>query len=111
MACGLGFVILHGREWTNLIAEGLSLPVFPVPPGHAGSAEFVDVTKTVPQFAATFFGLTGMHMLHVTLGVVYLGVIALRKWFIPILLGLWLVRLAGNAGLQSVPLRRARAAD
>ena len=32
MACGLGFVILHGREWTNLIAEGLSLPVFPLPP-------------------------------------------------------------------------------
>ena len=27
MACGLGFVVLHGREWTNLIAEGLSLPV------------------------------------------------------------------------------------
>ena len=25
MACGLAFVILHGREWTNLIAQGLSL--------------------------------------------------------------------------------------
>ena len=96
MACGLGFVILHGREWTNLIAEGLSLPVFPVPPGHAGNAEFVDVIKTVPQFAATFFGLTGMHMLHVTLGVVYLGVIALRRWFIPILLGLWLFAWLGT---------------
>jgi hypothetical protein len=65
-------VVLHGREWTNLIAEGLTLPVFPVPPGEAGNAEFVNVTKTAPQFAATFFGLTGMHMLHVTLGVVYL---------------------------------------
>src|SRR5260370_25893686 len=32
-----------------------------------------------------------MHMLHVTLGVVYLGVIALRRKFIPILLALWLV--------------------
>jgi heme/copper-type cytochrome/quinol oxidase subunit 3 len=32
-----------------------------------------------------------MHMLHVTLGVIYLGVIALRRKFIPILLGLWLV--------------------
>ena len=96
MACGLGFVVLHGREWTNLIAEGLSLPVFPTPPGEAGNAEFVNVTKSVPQFAATFFGLTGMHMLHVTLGVVYLGVIALRKWFIPILLGLWLVAWLGT---------------
>jgi len=46
MACGLGFVVLHGREWTNLIAEGLTLPVFPVPPGEAGNAEFVNVTKT-----------------------------------------------------------------
>src|SRR5260370_36946962 len=32
-----------------------------------------------------------MHMLHVTLGVIYLGVVALRRKFIPILLGLWLV--------------------
>ncbi|HTR67569.1 MAG TPA: hypothetical protein VMH85_17445 [Terriglobales bacterium] len=91
MACGIGFVILHGREWTNLIAEGLSLPMFPVPPGHHGSAEFAEVSRSVPQFAATFFGLTGMHMLHVTIGVIYLGAVAFRKKFIPILLGLWLV--------------------
>jgi cytochrome c oxidase subunit 3 len=51
----------------------------------------VDVAKNVPQFAATFFGLTGMHMLHVTLGVIYLGVVALRRKFIPILLALWLI--------------------
>ena len=64
--------------------------------GEAGNPEFLNVTKSVPQFAATFFGLTGMHMLHVTLGVVYLGVIALRKWFIPVLLGLWLVAWLGT---------------
>src|ERR1700730_10907326 len=81
MACGLGFVILHGREWSKLIAEGLTLPVFPHAPGSETSGEFVSVAKTVPQFAATFFGLTGMHMLHVTLGVVYLGVVALRRTF------------------------------
>jgi cytochrome c oxidase subunit 3 len=91
MACGTAFVILHGHEWSNLIAEGLTLPVFPAVPGHEASKEFANVSKTVPQFPATFFGLTGMHMLHVTLGVVYLGIIALRKKFIPILLGLWLV--------------------
>ena len=91
MACGTAFVILHGREWGKLIAEGLTLPVFPVVPGAEGASEFANVSKTVPQFPATFFGLTGMHMLHVTLGVIYLGVIALRRKFIPILLGLWLV--------------------
>jgi cytochrome c oxidase subunit 3 len=90
MLCGAGFIILHGREWTNLIAEGLTLPFFPVVPGHEAASEFATVSKTVPQFAATFFGLTGMHMLHVTLGVIYLGVVALRKKFIPILLVLWL---------------------
>ena len=90
MACGAGFVILHGREWNHLISEGLTLPLFPAVPGHEASAEFANVTKTVPQFPATFFGLTGMHMLHVTLGVIYLGIIALRKKFIPILLALWL---------------------
>ena len=91
MACGTAFVVLHGREWSNLIAEGLTLPVFPTVPHHTASAEFSNVAQTVPQFPATFFGLTGMHMLHVTLGVIYLGVIALRRKFIPILLGLWLV--------------------
>ena len=90
MACGLGFVILHGREWNKLISEGLTLPAFPKMPGSETTGEFANVAKTVPQFAATFFGLTGMHMLHVTLGVVYLGVIALRRKFIPILLVLWL---------------------
>jgi len=96
MACGVGFIVLHGREWSNLIAEGLTLPVFPAPPHAHGAAEFMNVTKNVPQFAATFFSLTGMHMLHVTIGVIYLGVIALRKWFIPILLGLWLVAWLGT---------------
>src|SRR4029077_13301561 len=88
--------ILHGREWTKLIAEGLTLPVFPKQPGQAAGGEFADVSKTVPQFAATFFGLTGMHMLHVTLGVIYLGVIALRRNFIPILLVFWLAAWLGT---------------
>src|SRR5712671_4110294 len=74
MACGIGFIVLHGNEWSNLIGEGLSLPMFPAVPGHEAEAEFVNVSKTVPQFASTFFTLTGMHMLHVTLGVIYLGV-------------------------------------
>jgi cytochrome c oxidase subunit 3 len=91
MLCGTGFIILHGREWSNLIAEGLTLPMFPSVPGHHAAAEFADVSKTVPQFPATFFGLTGMHMLHVTIGVIYLGIIGLRKKFIPVLLGLWLI--------------------
>lgn len=96
MACGMGFVILHGREWNKLIAEGLTLPVFPKMLGQESAGEFVDVSKTVPQFAATFFGLTGMHMLHVTLGVIYLGIIALRRNFIPVLLVLWLAAWLGT---------------
>src|SRR5260370_2088100 len=91
MLCGTGFIILHGREWSNLIAEGLTLPMFPKVPGHEAASEFRNVSKVVPQFGATFFTLTGMHMLHVTLGVIYLGVVALRRTFIPVLLGLWLV--------------------
>jgi heme/copper-type cytochrome/quinol oxidase subunit 3 len=91
MVCGTAFIVLHGREWSKLIAEGLTLPMFPAVPGHEAASEFANVAKNVPQFPATFFGLTGMHMLHVTLGVIYLGVVALRKKFIPILLVLWLV--------------------
>src|ERR1700676_2506008 len=40
MACGMGFVILHGREWSKLIAEGLTLPVFPKLSGPAAAGEF-----------------------------------------------------------------------
>ena len=96
MACGMGFVILHGREWSKLIAEGLTLPVFPKLPGHEAVGEIANLAQNVPQFAATFFGLTGMHMLHVTLGVIYLGVVALRRNFIPILLLFWLAAWLGT---------------
>src|SRR5438132_3304963 len=43
MACGMGFVILHGREWSKLIAEGLTLPVFPKLSGAAATGEFANV--------------------------------------------------------------------
>ncbi|MFB3812809.1 MAG: hypothetical protein ACE14L_01760 [Terriglobales bacterium] len=91
MACGTAFIVLHGLEWSTLIAEGLTLPVFPEVPGHKVAEELANIAQTVPQFPATFFGLTGMHMLHVTIGVIYLGVIALGRKFVPILLGLWLL--------------------
>jgi len=90
MAFGTAFIVLHGMEWTKLIGEGLTIPGFPRPAG-AESGELVEISKAVPQFAATFFGLTAMHMLHVTIGVIYLGVVSLRKWFLPILGVIWLV--------------------
>lgn len=61
MAGGLGFVVLHMREWFHLFHEG----VYPWTNPYG-----------VPLFGGTFFGLTGMHMLHVTIGVIYLGIIA-----------------------------------
>src|SRR5207253_4528332 len=63
MFFGAAFIVLHGMEWTNLIHEGMT------PFKNPWAA-------TVPQFGGTFFTLTGMHMLHVTIGVIYLGVIA-----------------------------------
>ena len=89
MAFGTAFIVLHGMEWTKLIGEGLTLPGFPHAAGTAGG-ELADVSKTAPQFPATFFTLTAMHMLHVTIGVIYLGVVALRKLFLPILGAIWL---------------------
>jgi cytochrome c oxidase subunit III len=90
MAFGTAFIVLHGMEWTKLIGEGLTIPGFPRPAG-AASGELAEISKAVPQFAATFFGLTAMHMLHVTIGVIYLGVVSLRKLFLPILGAIWLV--------------------
>ena len=78
MGFGTAFIVLHGMEWSKLIGEGMTPFTNPWAPA-------------VPQFGGTFFTLTGMHMLHVTIGVIYLGVIALRKTFLPILGALWLV--------------------
>jgi hypothetical protein len=58
---------------------------FPEAGGDSGGVEMTQISKNTPQFPATFFGLTAMHMLHVTIGVIYLGVIAFRKWFLPVL--------------------------
>src|ERR1700734_4062906 len=55
MAFGTAFIVLHGMEWSKLIGEGLTLPGFPKPAG-AGSGELAEVSKDVPQSAATFFG-------------------------------------------------------
>ncbi|HEX8992250.1 MAG TPA: cytochrome c oxidase subunit 3 [Anaerolineales bacterium] len=61
MLGGVAFIILHSNEWLGLIHEGVRLWSNP---------------WGVPLFGATFFTLTGLHMLHVASGVIYLGVIA-----------------------------------
>ena len=64
MVCGTMFVVLHVREWLGLIEEGMT------PSKNPWGA---------PQFGGTFFTLTGLHMLHVTIGVVLLGVMVWRS--------------------------------
>ena len=76
MFFGAAFTVLHAMEWTKLIVDDKMTPSS-------------NVWSAVPLFGGTFFTLTGMHMLHVTIGVIYLGVIALRKKFLPVLLALW----------------------
>jgi cytochrome c oxidase subunit 3 len=58
---GVIFDVLHIREWLGLIGEG-------VRPFHNPWG--------TPMFGAAFFTMTGLHMLHVTIGVVYLLIIA-----------------------------------
>lgn len=59
---GIAFVGLHMMEWFRLFAEGVT----------PWSNHWGD-----PLFGGTFFGLTGLHMLHVSIGVIYLCIIAL----------------------------------
>jgi cytochrome c oxidase subunit 3 len=62
MAGGIAFLLLHANEWLTLIHEGLR--PFENPWGS-------------PLFGATFFTATGLHMLHVTIGVFVLLAIAI----------------------------------
>lgn len=60
---GVLFAILHIREWLGMIREGVTM--FHNPWGTA-------------LFGASFFSITGLHLLHVTGGVVALIVVGLR---------------------------------
>jgi cytochrome c oxidase subunit 3 len=59
---GIAFVVIHATEWYTLITKEGVTP-WSNPWG-------------VPLFGGTFFGLTGLHMLHVTIGAGYLAIIA-----------------------------------
>ena len=61
MLLGVVFAGLHIREWFGLIDDGVRL--FQNPWGS-------------PLFGATFFSITGLHLLHVISGVVAIGLIA-----------------------------------
>src|ERR1700686_4710316 len=62
-ALGIVFALLHIREWMGLINEGMTL--FKNPWGTG-------------LFGASFFSITGLHLTHVTGGVIALIAVGLR---------------------------------
>lgn len=62
-AAGILFALLHIREWLGLIGEGMTL--FKNPWGTG-------------LFGASFFSITGLHLTHVTCGVIALIVVGVR---------------------------------
>jgi len=60
---GLLFAILHIREWLGMIREGVTL--FQNPWGSS-------------LFGGSFFSITGLHLLHVTAGVIALVAVAMK---------------------------------
>jgi cytochrome c oxidase subunit 3 len=62
MVGGAAFVVLHMSEWLKLINVE-HVTAFNNPWG-------------VPLFGGTFFALTGLHMTHVVLGLIYLAIVA-----------------------------------
>lgn len=62
-AFGVTFVSMQAFEWSELIAEGVR------PWGNPMGAA---------QFGASFFMITGFHGLHVSVGVIYLSIVALK---------------------------------
>ena len=62
-ALGIAFALLHIREWMALINEGMTLLKNPWGTG---------------LFGASFYSITGLHLTHVTGGVIALIVVGLR---------------------------------
>ena len=63
---GVSFVGMQAFEWTKLIVEEGVRP-WGNPMGAA-------------QFGSTFFMVTGFHGLHVSIGVIYLSIVAYKVW-------------------------------
>jgi cytochrome c oxidase subunit 3 len=64
-ALGATFVGMQAFEWTKLITEGVR------PWGNPWGA---------PQFGSTFFMITGFHGTHVSIGVIFLLIMARKAW-------------------------------
>lgn len=64
-ALGATFVGMQAFEWTKLILEGVR------PWGNPWGAD---------QFGSSFFMITGFHGTHVTIGVIFLAIIARKVW-------------------------------
>jgi cytochrome c oxidase subunit 3 len=64
-ALGATFVGMQAFEWTKLILEGVR------PWGNPWGA---------PQFGSCFFMITGFHGLHVSIGVLFLLIVARKVW-------------------------------
>jgi cytochrome c oxidase subunit 3 len=64
-ALGATFVGMQAFEWTKLITEGVR------PWGNPWGA---------PQFGSVFFMITGFHGTHVTIGVIFLLIMARKVW-------------------------------
>jgi cytochrome c oxidase subunit 3 len=62
---GAAFVGMQAFEWSKLIAEGVR------PWGNPMGA---------PQFGSTFFMITGFHGTHVSIGVIFLLIVARKVW-------------------------------
>ncbi len=62
---GATFVGMQAFEWTKLIQEGVR------PWGNPWGA---------PQFGSTFFMITGFHGTHVSIGVIFLIIVAMKVW-------------------------------
>jgi cytochrome c oxidase subunit 3 len=62
---GATFVGMQAFEWTKLIMEGVR------PWGNPWGA---------PQFGSTFFMITGFHGTHVSIGVIFLIIVAIKVW-------------------------------
>jgi cytochrome c oxidase subunit 3 len=64
-ALGATFVGMQAFEWTKLIMEGVR------PWGNPWGA---------PQFGSSFFMITGFHGTHVSFGVIFLIIVAIKVW-------------------------------
>lgn len=79
--CAFGFLIVKGFEWKAKFEHGHIPWTNFTWPGGISDAALIDVPAgTAKMFFSIYFGMTGLHGIHVVIGIIAIGILMFMVW-------------------------------